>query len=109
MMNFRSILFIVFLFFGSNFYFLNARNTSASTSYIVYNFPPPMDAPDFPFKVVTVDQNTPDWAKMLYKTNPNITEISNLYYQWRSANPEVRNGHTRNFRKLAGFWHIMTM
>ena len=62
-----------------------------------------MDSPDFPFTIVTIDNKTPQWAKMLYESNPNITQIRKLYHRWRQNNPEVKNGHTRNFRKLSGY------
>jgi len=83
--------------------YLSAQTTiPANTSKKIYHFPPPMDSPDFPFTTVTVDAQTPNWAKMLYAPNPNITKIRKEYHQWRQQNPTVKNGHTRNFRKLSG-------
>ncbi|MFK7934839.1 MAG: LamG-like jellyroll fold domain-containing protein [Saprospiraceae bacterium] len=69
----------------------------------IYHFPPPMNDPSFPFKTVTINSDSPEWAKLLYKVNPNIAQIRELYFQWRAANPTIKNGHTRNFRKLSGY------
>ena len=76
---------------------------NSDQSSTIYHFPPPMDDISFPFKTVTIDANTPQWAKMLYEVNPNITEVRKLHWQWRKNNPDVKNGHTRNFKKLSGY------
>ena len=91
----------------TNIFLTNAQNevtkTTTISTYQVYHFPPPMDDPSFPFKVVTVDENTPEWAKMIYQVNPNMAEARKLYFAWKAENPDVKNGHTRNFRKLSGY------
>ena len=69
----------------------------------VYHFPPPFDDPSFPFKVVEITDDTPTWAKRIYDSNPNIWEIMELHKTWRTSNPTVKNGHTRNYKKLIGF------
>ncbi len=50
------------------------------------------------FSAVTIDDNTPHWAVLLYQANPNFYEIERLYKIWRKANPTVKTGHTRNFK-----------
>ena len=69
----------------------------------VYHFPPPFDDVDFPFVAVEINEATPNWAKLLYEVNPNIIEIIDLHQAWRKLNPTVKNGHTRNYKKLIGF------
>ena len=78
-------------------------DSSITYPYTVYHFPAPMDAPDFPFTLVTVDRSTPKWAKMLYEVNPNIKKIRQIHTKWRQQNWEVKNAHTRNFKKLSGY------
>ncbi len=69
----------------------------------VYHFPAPFDEADFPFTNVILDENTPEWAQLLYEENPNIGAVKTLYDQWRKSHPTVKNGHTRNFKKLYGY------
>ncbi len=59
--------------------------------------------PDLPFTYVKVDDNTPAWAKLLYGENPNIREINALYSTWRAKNPDVKNGHTRNYKHYLAY------
>ena len=104
MTNFKIIVLAAFCLI-TNVFLANAQNetTKTTATYKVYHFPSPMDDPSFPFKVVTVDESTPEWAKMIYQINPNIAEARKLYFAWKAKNPSIKNGHTRNFRKLSGY------
>ena len=75
MTNFKIIVLAAFCLI-TNVFLINAQNetTKITATHKVYHFPPPMDDPSFPFKIVTVDENTPEWAKMIYQVNPNIAE-----------------------------------
>lgn len=105
MIHTKTCFFITFLFLiiAIPFSIAQTDNNIPSASKIIYNFPPPMDDPSLPFKVVTIDETTPEWAKLLYESNPNITTVRKLYHKWRQKNPAIKNGHTRNFRKLSGY------
>lgn len=52
------------------------------------------------FTSVQINENTPDWAILMYSENPNLYDIEKRYKQWRIENPNVKNGHTRNFKHL---------
>jgi len=95
------LLLLINLFFTTSL--LAQAPTTANSNKEIYHFPPPMDSPDFPFKVVTVDKSTPNWAKLLYQPKPNVRTIEKLYQSWRDKNPDIKNGHTRNYRKLMGY------
>lgn len=99
---------VLFLLVGANTTIsaqtiLTTAIPSSTSTKTIYHFPPPMDDPGFPFKTVTIDENTPEWAKLLYEVRPNIVKISALYDEWRRTHSTVKNGHTRNYRKLAGY------
>jgi len=58
---------------------------------------------DLPFTYVKVDQSTPEWAQKLYGPNPNIREINKLYSEWKAINPDIKNGHTRNYKHFLAY------
>ncbi len=91
------------------FLFIAIESTSQATSYqptypyTVYHWPVELGVGSIQFKTVTVEANAPEWQKLLYQSKPNIEKISDLYWIWKRKHPDVKNGHTRNFRKLSGF------
>ena len=52
---------------------------------------------------VDITSETPLWAVMMYGARPNILEIKNLFDQWRKDNPNVKNEHTQNYKKLYSY------
>ena len=45
----------------------------------VYHFPPPLDGPEFPFSIVTLDESTPDWALLLYEADLDLNLVQERY------------------------------
>jgi len=73
------------------------------TAITITNFPPPLDDPSLPFSIVTINEDTPDWAQMMYMPDPDLFLISKLYNAWRLENENTGGDHVRNYRKLKGY------
>ncbi len=69
----------------------------------ITQFPAPLNQVDFPFSPVTIDESTYGWAKLMYDADPNIYEVIELYDSWRKSHPDIKDNHTRNYRKLIGY------
>ena len=54
---------------------------------------------DHYFKTIpTINQDTPEWAKMMYGEDPNVREVDFEYYQYYKNNPFEKNIHTQNYK-----------
>ncbi len=56
------------------------------------------NSPDFFKTVPVIDENTPEWAKLMYSENPNVPEVENLYRAYYRNNEFVKNIHTQNHK-----------
>lgn len=54
--------------------------------------------PDLPFTAVSIDDTTPQWARLMYADNPNMKEVQRLAIAWGKANPSIKTAHTRNLK-----------
>ncbi len=70
---------------------------------IIYNFPAPLDDVGFPFTPVEMNDATPEWAKIIYRPNPDLAKAQKLYDEWRKVCPSCKGDHARNFRKFMGY------
>jgi photosystem II stability/assembly factor-like uncharacterized protein len=59
--------------------------------------------PDLPFTPVTIDEHTPEWAVLLYQKNVNFHTVMEKHDLWKRNNPDVKNGHTRNYKHYKKF------
>jgi photosystem II stability/assembly factor-like uncharacterized protein len=73
-----------------------------SGSYTPYLVSQPLH-PDLPFTPVTIDEHTPEWAVLLYQKDVNFHTVMEKHDIWKRSNPEVKNGHTRNYKHYKKF------
>jgi photosystem II stability/assembly factor-like uncharacterized protein len=78
---------------------LPMKKVSEFTSYAIHT---PLH-PDLPFTPVTIDEHTPEWAVLLYQKNVNFHTVMEKHDLWKRSNPDVRNGHTRNYKHYKKF------
>ena len=51
------------------------------------------------FKTIPIlNEDTPEWARLMYSENPNVGEVENLYKQYYKANEFVKTIHTQNHK-----------
>lgn len=81
----------------------NGKTENAKTYMTVSSFAAPFDDPGFPFSIVDITSETPEWAVRLYAAKPNIFKIKSLFDQWRKDHPYIKNEHTQNFKKLYSY------
>ncbi len=55
------------------------------------------------FTAVSIDDETPKWAWLLYQPNANIFEVESAFKKWRKKNPTIKNGHTRNLKHYLNY------
>ena len=53
---------------------------------------------DFFKAVPIIDNNTPEWARLMYSENPNVGEVEHLFKQYYKNNEFVKNIHTQNHK-----------
>jgi|GEM_PF-1302941 len=69
----------------------------------VVDFPAPLSGQNIPFTIMELNDKTPNWAILMYSPDANFADIQDLYKKWRVLNPDIKDGHTRNFRKLRSY------
>jgi photosystem II stability/assembly factor-like uncharacterized protein len=51
------------------------------------------------FKTIPLlNNNTPEWARLMYSENPNVGDVEKLYQQYYKENDFVKNIHTQNHK-----------
>ncbi len=72
-----------FIFFLSSFFIftLSAQNSD-----------------DFFKSIPIIDQSTPEWAKLMYSSNPNVAKVEDFYRAFYEKNKFVKNLHTQNHK-----------
>jgi len=53
---------------------------------------------DFFKTIPIIDDNIPEWAKLMYSNNPNVAEVEDLYKQYYKKNDFVKTIHTQNHK-----------
>lgn len=92
-------------------YFLNSFTINSNMKYlfifflacIVITNTHGQNSSDF-FKVVPIiDDNTPEWARLMYSENPNVGEVEHLFKLYYKNKEFIKNIHTQNHKQ----WMIM--
>ena len=45
-----------------------------------------------------INNDTPEWAQLMYSENPNVIEVENLYKAYYKSHPFEKNVHTQNHK-----------
>lgn len=53
---------------------------------------------DFLKTIPPIDENTPEWAKLMYSEDPNVAEVFKLYNEYYKAHSFEKNTHTQNYK-----------
>lgn len=56
------------------------------------------NSPDFFRAIPVIDNNTPDWARLMYDDNPNVIEVESRYRAYYRTRPFVKTIHTQNHK-----------
>jgi photosystem II stability/assembly factor-like uncharacterized protein len=101
-LSFKSLLLVLFCSFA--IINLDAQNIhlKKSVGFTPYQVHQPLH-PDLPFTPVTIDEHTPEWAVLLYMKDVNFHEVMEKHDLWKRSNPDVKNGHTRNYKHYKKF------
>ena len=67
-------------------------------TFIVITNAQGQNSPDFFKAVPIIDNNTPEWARLMYSENPNVGEVESFYRQYYKNNEFVKNIHTQNHK-----------
>ena len=54
--------------------------------------------PEFFKTVPLINNDTPEWAKLMYSENPNVGDVEDLYKQYFKDNKFVKTVHTQNHK-----------
>ena len=60
-------------------------------TFIVINDTYAQNSSDFFKAVPIIDNNTPEWARLMYSENPNVGEVEHLFKQYYKNNEFVKN------------------
>ncbi len=56
------------------------------------------NSPEFFKTLPVIDENTPEWAKLMYSDNPNVADVEDLYRKYYKEHEFVKNIHTQNHK-----------
>lgn len=73
-------------------------NTTLIFAQSEHTYYPTPSHPELFKYVPLVDENTPDWARLMYADSPNVYEVDRLYRAYYQAFPFQKSIHTQNYK-----------